>query len=716
MKVKKSIRGKKLSAKNLEYHTFKLFLQRPKKRLNARQIIKVLGVKNSKISVNEALVKLTSSGKIRHVKDEKYQLDRSNLPVSNAPEEVHEGFVDMTRSGAGYIIVESLDEDVYVAPKKMGLAMNGDRVQVTITKKGGRKIEGKITRILEHSSSQFIGNFHLNKNIGFVVPDNGLVPFDIYVNPKDQGEAQDGDKVLVKIVEWPARSGKNPIGSIERTLDPENEHELTMESILINQGFDMHFPPAVEKEARELSRKISDKTIEARRDFRGVPTFTIDPLTAKDFDDALSIQTLENGNLEIGIHIADVTHYVKPGSALDKEALRRSTSVYLVDRVAPMLPEVLSNELCSLRPDEDSLTFSAVFEFNSSKKVVNRWFGKTIIHSIKRFAYEEAQSILDANEGPFLDQLVALNNMAKHLRKIRFKQGSIAFESPEVQFELDDNNHPIAIHTKERKETHMLVEDFMLLANREVATYMAKKEQPEIPFVYRIHDLPDEEKLAEYAFFLRELGFEFKYGSAKEIRSSFARLTKTAREDEVIAFAEPLAVRTMSKAIYTTDNIGHFGLGFSYYAHFTSPIRRYADVLVHRILQQNLHGSYRPKKSELEQQCQHISNQERKAQEAERESIKFKQVEYISDHIGETMEGIISGMIDRGIFITLRESRVDGMVGFDTMDEPFRVEDSRLKAVGVRSKKMLKVGDLVHVRVTQARIDDREVDMEFVEK
>lgn len=464
-----------------------------------------------------------------------------------------------------------------------------------------------------------------------------------------------------------------------------------------------------------MSRKITGDEISRRRDFRSIPTLTIDPRTARDFDDALSFRVLENGRREVGVHIADVTHYVQPGTALDREALRRSTSVYLVDRVAPMLPEVLSNELCSLRPDEDSLTFSAVFEFDMRNRVVSRWFGKSIIHSFRRFNYEEAQSILDKGEGEYYEELNALDAIAKHLRKKRYKEGSIAFETPELEFELDENSHPVAIHKKVRKDTHLLVEDLMLLANREVATFIAKRSEREIPFVYRIHDQPDEEKLGEYSIFLKELGFHFDFQSPAQIRKSFNRLSEAAKKSEVLAFAEPFAVRTMAKAVYSSYNIGHFGLGFQHYTHFTSPIRRYADVLVHRLLEKNLHNEYRTSKEELEAQCKHISNQEKKAQEAERESIKFKQVEFISGHIGETFDGIVSGMIDRGFFVSLIDSGVDGLVQFADLHEPFIITENRMQALSKRSERSFKIGDRVRVRVTATHITDMEVDMELVE-
>ncbi len=708
--------GKKLPSNHLESEILRVFHQKPKKRLNAKQLIKLLGVTNSRNAVDDALNRLRQREKLSRLQNGKYRLLNKSVPGSSQEwMETTEGFVDMTRSGAAYIICDDFEQDIYVPAKRLKQSMHGDKVTVQITKQYRNRLEGQVVDVLEHATDRFIGDFHHNKNFGFVVPDDAMVPFDIYIHPKNQGDAQDGSKVLVKVVDWPDKPGKNPLGQIVRVLDDLDRHEITMESILINQGFDMQFPQGVQVEADALEKSIDRGEIRMRKDFRSIPTFTIDPITAKDFDDALSIRTLKNGNVEVGIHIADVTHYVRPGSAIDQEALRRSTSVYLVDRVAPMLPEVLSNELCSLRPREDSLTFSAVFEFNENHKIVSRWFGKTVIHSDRRFTYEEAQEILDGGESPFGGDLRRLNTLAKSLRKLRFKLGAIAFESPELQFELDENNHPVAIKVKERKDAHLLVEDFMLLANREVAFFMSKKDQPPVPFVYRVHDEPNPEKLADYAAFVGELGFQFHVQSAKEIRRSFNRLHKAARKDEVLAFAEPLAVRTMAKAIYTTDNIGHFGLNFVYYTHFTSPIRRYADVLVHRLLFKNLEGTYRAKKDALEVQCQHISNQERKAQVAERESVKFKQVEYIADYVGQEYFGIISGMIDRGFFVALLDTQIEGLVGFNNLDGSYKVEESRLSANGRRAGDKIKVGDRVKVRITAARIEDREVDMELVE-
>jgi ribonuclease R len=713
---KRSIKGQKLPARKLENGILKLFLREPSKRYNAKQIIKKLEIKNSKTSVEDALAKLFQAGKINLVKDDKYKLSKDFAPDISGPSEVFDGYVDQIRSGAAYIVVEGREgQDIYVPAKRLMHALDGDQVRVQVTRRYGKKIEGEVIKVLKRAIDQFIGDLHQSKSFAFVVPDNQQVDFDIYIHPKDIGIAQDGDKVLVRISEWPDRPGKNPAGKIIKVLDATDTHAVMMDSILINQGFDTLFSNIVIQEAKNLSRKITGDEISRRRDFRSIPTITIDPRTARDFDDALSYRILENGRREVGVHIADVTHYVQPGTALDREALRRSTSVYLVDRVAPMLPEVLSNELCSLRPDEDSLTFSAVFEFDVRNRVVSRWFGKSIIHSSRRFNYEEAQAILDKGKGEYYEELKSLDAIAKHLRKKRYKEGSIAFESPELEFELDENSHPVAIHKKVRKDTHLLVEDLMLLANREVATFIARISEREIPFVYRIHDHPDEEKLAEYSIFLKELGFHFDFQSPAQIRKSFNRLSEAAKKNEVLAFAEPFAVRTMAKAVYSSYNIGHFGLGFQNYTHFTSPIRRYADVLVHRLLEKNLQNEYRTSKEELEAQCKHISNQEKKAQEAERESIKFKQVEFISGHIGETFDGIVSGMIDRGFFVSLIDSGVDGLVQFADLHEPFVITETRMQALSKRSGRSFKIGDRVSVRVTATHITDMEVDMELVE-
>ncbi|NND09374.1 MAG: ribonuclease R [Saprospiraceae bacterium] len=709
------VKGNKLPAKKLEFILAKALERQPKKRLNAKQLIKKLKIKNTRDSVEAVLERLAEKGKIQNVKDDKYRWLRHQSNDVQEPTEAYDGYVDLTRSGAGYIICEGLDQDIYVSAKRLKLAMNGDKVRVQLTSRRGRKPEGKVVKILERSQEKFIGDFQQNKNFAFVIPDDRMTPFDIIVYPKEQGNAKDTDKVMVEIAQWPERVNQSPIGRVTKVLDKTDRHGVMMQSILVNHGFDISFQKVVEQEAAKLSRIISQEEVDRRRDFRETVTLTIDPATAKDFDDALSIDFLDDGHVQVGVHIADVTHYVKPGTQLDKEAYKRATSVYLVDRVAPMLPEILSNELCSLRPNEDSLTFSAVFDFDQNFNIIKRWFGKGIIHSDRRFSYEEAQASIDGSSGDLAKELQALNKLSKILRDRRLNEGSIAFESPEVQFELNELNHPISIFTKERMDTHKLVEDLMLLANREVAMFIKKKEELEIPFVYRIHDQPDEQKLEEYALFLKELGFQFDLQSPRKIKESFNRLSEEARKDEVLAFAEPFAVRTMSKAIYSTENIGHFGLGFDHYSHFTSPIRRYADVLVHRILEKNLNAIARLDKSDLERMCRHISNQERKAQEAERESIKFKQVEYIAERIGQVFIGIVSGMIERGLFISLKETQIDGLIGFDTMSEPFDVAENRMKAIGQHSAQVIKIGQEIKVKIVDVNIDDLEVDMEIAD-
>jgi ribonuclease R len=480
---------------------------------------------------------------------------------------------------------------------------------------------------------------------------------------------------------------------------------------LINTGFNIEFPEDVLAETAKIKDDIASE-VSKRRDFRDITTFTIDPHDAKDFDDALSYRVLENGNTEVGIHIADVTHYILPDTALDKEAYLRSTSVYLVDRVCPMLPEKLSNELCSLRPNEDKLTFSAVFTFNEKNDIVEKWFGKTIIHSDRRFAYEEAQLILEAGEGDFVDELIKLNQIAYHLRKKRFKNGAINFETEEVKFRLDEHGVPIEVYVKERKDTNLLIEDFMLLANKEVATYMAKKDPAaEIPYIYRIHDVPNMDKLENFALFAREMGVKMNLDTPKNIAKSFDDLIKKAEKDENLKILMPIAIRTMAKAEYSSYNIGHYGLAFEYYSHFTSPIRRYSDVLAHRILFENLTKIKRFDKERLEDQCKYISKQERKAADAERESIKYKQVEYMKNHVGEEFDGIVSGMLERGIFVEIKGMMAEGMVPFERMSESFEVESSRLRAKGMRTGKIYKMGDSVRVRILKADMEKKQIEM-----
>jgi len=716
-KKKKSKRSKrKLSARDLKNEVFKLLKRNARKKLNAKQIIRKLKISNSPDAVQHALEGLTEEGKLFSFGDKLYRLDRN---VSSGPKitKEHQGVVDITRSGAGYIIVDGLENDVYVPAKYLKGAMNGDKVTIAVsTARGRRKPEGKVIKVLERASEFFIGTISIGSKYATAIVEAGGREFEVYIELDNLLEAQDGEKAVVKITKWPTRVVKQMFGRVTTVLGAAGSNNIEMNAILINNGFNIDFPEEVIAESEQLNDNLDDAEIARRRDMRGITTFTIDPDTAKDFDDALSVQKLENGEIEIGVHIADVTHYVRPNTALDKEAFRRSTSVYLVDRVCPMLPERLSNELCSLRPNEDKCTFSAVFTFNESYKVTSRWFGKTLIHSDRRFAYEEAQEILEAGEGELHGELLLLNTIAKKLRKKKFKNGAIAFEGEEVKFRLDEDGIPIEAYVKERKDAHLLIEDFMLLANREVATFMVKKSKVEIPYVYRVHDLPDPDRVADFGKFAAELGFKMTLDTPRQIADSFNGLAKAARENDSLRLLEPIAIRTMAKAVYTTENIGHYGLGFENYSHFTSPIRRYADVLAHRLLYKNLEGkTHRENKEDLEARCKHISAQERKAMTAERESIKYKQVEFISQFIGEEMEGHISGMIDRGLFIELDGSKAEGLIGFDKLNDAYDIDESRLKATGRRSKKVYKMGDKVRVRILDTDMTKRQIEMELIE-
>ena len=773
MTKKKKTGGKKLPAQHLQIEILKFLLSHPKKHFSPRQIVDQLRVENNKDSAEHALQQLVQIGSVAEFGADKFGIALDRFTVSEAPQTAYydekdlperktgkrpkevpaagkrpearsqgkerkfiEGRVDMTRTGAAYIVSELLDTDVYVPPKYVNGALHGDTVRVLMfpvppRRKGGqpiRKPEGEIVMVLKRANEFFIGTLRKSRKYALLLPDNPNMPVDIYVPLEACGDARDGDKVVVRITDWQEGKGRVPIGKVTQTLGEVGGNDFEMKKILINQGFELSHSEEAEAEAARIPETISAQEIARRRDFREILTFTIDPEDAKDFDDALSIRNLENGNLEIGVHIADVTHYLKPDSSLDKEAFQRSTSVYLVDRVNPMLPEKLSNNLCSLVPHQDRLTFSAVFTFDPNGKLVGRWFGKTVIHSAKRFSYEEAQTILDGKPDEALQQLTifpeldlalkTMDRLAKQMRKEREKNGAIGFETEEVRFRLDADGAPIEAYVKERKEAHLLIEDFMLLANKEVAHFIdAKAEnQQEIPFIYRVHDLPDMAKVAEFARFAAELGHPMKVDTPKQLAKSFNQLMLAARKNERLKLLEPLAIRTMAKAVYSTNNIGHYGLGYTHYAHFTSPIRRYSDVLAHRLLERNLDGkTYRVDKNKLEEQCKHVSSQEKKAADAERESVKFKQAELMRRHIGEEFDGIISGMIDRGFFVELSGSKAEGLVEFKYLDDAYEVEEGNLRATGRRYKRQFKMGDRVRIRVVAVDLQRRQIEMELAQ-
>lgn len=720
---KKKIKGQKLTARQLQGEVFRLFKRNPKKRYNPKQIARKLKIDNNRDSIEFAVQKLMERAKIVEVGDYKFQLSHDEKPSENATtsggdRRQYEGIVDMTRAGSAFIVCEGLEEDVFIHARKLNGALNGDKVKIEAWfPRGRKKAEGVVTDVITRNTDFFIGTLKRSKKYAFVVPDKENMPVDIYVDLQNINEARDGEKVVVRITEWHEGNDRSPEGIITSVLGKPGSNDIEMKSILINNGFELDFPDEVIEESEDLRSDIPIAEINLRRDMRKVTTFTIDPDTAKDFDDALSLEYMDDESFEIGVHIADVSHYVKAGSALDGEAYKRSTSVYLVDRVLPMLPERLSNELCSLRPNEDKCTFSAVFTFDKNDKLTKSWFGKTVIHSDHRFAYEGAQEVMTSGEGDYAEELKKLNTLAKKLRKKRFKNGSIDFDAEEVKFRLDEEGKPIEAYVKKRIDAHMLIEEFMLLANKGVAKFINEKSKGlEIPFVYRIHDEPDADKVADLAKFAKEMGIILDVSTPEKLAAAYNQLTEEAKTNDAVKLLEPIAIRTMSKAVYSTENIGHYGLGFSFYSHFTSPIRRYSDVLAHRILEQNLGDrTLRVKKEPLEEKCRHISSQERKATAAERESIKYKQVEFIKDHIGEDYEAIVSGIIDRGIFVEIKANKCEGMVGFETMSEPFDVPENRLKATGKRTGKTYKMGDTVWIRVTGADLRRRRIEMSLID-
>ncbi len=714
---------KKLRPQELERKLLKQFFINPKKRFNSKQLIKKLKLINNRDSIDYALSKLAKQDKLIPISEGRYKLNKAykgdfgeGVSKGNSTKKIVTGKVDMTRSGSAYIVSDELKEDVFIAAKNLRGALDGDTVKIIAHLKSGKhKASGNVLEIIERGQAKFIGKLYKYPNEAFVEVNHKGVNFQVDVKLHEVENINQGNAVKLDIISWGRDDTKRLyVGENVIDLGPGTSNDVVMTEILYNNGFAEEFPKIVEDEARQLSMVIDEQALKERKDFRDTFTITIDPETAKDFDDALSYKELENGDFEIGVHIADVTHYLRPGTELDKEAYERSTSVYLVDRVAPMLPEMLSNDLCSLNPKEDKFCFTAAFIFNKDFKIKDRWFGRTIIHSNRRFTYEEAQERILSGEGDFAKEIQFLDKVSKSLRAKRFENGSIAFQSEELRFKLDENGKPLEVYVKESFDAHQLVEDFMLLANKEVALFIDRKSKgKEIPFVYRVHDEPNPEKLADFALFAKAMGLEMKLDTPEQITQSFNNLAEQVKENDPLKILEPLAIRTMAKAEYSSNNIGHYGLRFEHYAHFTSPIRRYADVLVHRILAANLDGIERRDKDKLEANCKHISLQERKAVVAERESIKYKQVEWASSHVGEEFTAYISGMIDRGLFITLENSLVEGMVGFNQLDDSFEVQ-GKLTAKGKRTGQVFKMGDVVKVKITSADLEKRQIELEYI--
>jgi ribonuclease R len=630
----------------------------------------------------------------------------------------YKGVLDVSRSGMGFVVVEQLKTDIRVRPNDFGKALHGDTVRVQATTGGNlnKRLDGKVIEVVERKQIRFSGRMQIMNHTAFFEPASQKPIPDFYIPQENVQSAKDGDRVVVKLVRWD-KDDRRPIGMVETILDARNEGDMAMKEILVDAGFPLQFDQEVLDEADALADAITPAEEKRRRDFRPILTFTIDPVDARDFDDALSYRILDDGITEIGIHIADVSHFVKPGSLLDDEAYRRATSVYLPDRVNPMLPERISNELCSLRPHEDKYTFSAVFQFDQSGKIVHRWIGRTLIHSDHRFTYEDVQQIIETQQGLYATEILHLNKLARQYRQQRFDKGAINFSSSEVRFTLDENGVPIGIQVKESKESHQLIEEFMLMANRAVAEHIGAIEvdgKP-IPFPYRIHDTPNEEKLIPFASFAAKFGYRFDLHNEKEVAASFNRLLADVAGKPEQHVLEQLGIRTMSKAIYTAENIGHYGLGFLHYCHFTSPIRRYPDVIVHRILQQCLDGKPVVEKK-MEVWCRHSSERERAAMEAERAGNKYKQVEYMRPHLGETFDGVISGVAAFGFWVETIEHKCEGLISIQDLGhyDEFTHDESDYALVGLFTKKRFRMGDTVRIRVVGANLDKRQLDYAWI--
>ncbi|MBL7875453.1 MAG: ribonuclease R [Cyclobacteriaceae bacterium] len=707
-KEKKDRKNKK--EKSGMYSALITLLEETGKAYGAQQLVKKLGLK--KKSLIEELYKLLDAlaleGKIEQLSNDYYKITRSSQALT--------GIVDHVNIRFAYVVTgQEGMKDIYVRTSDLGSALHGDTVAVSVSKKkSGDNPEGKVTEIIKRGRNRFVGRIELSRNFGFVVPDFKKIYQDFFIYPENLNGATANDKVLFEVTKW-ADGDKSPEGKVIEILGKTGENEAEIHSIMAEFDLPFRFPENVLKLSETISEDITKEEIKKRKDFREVLTFTIDPEDAKDFDDALSFKKLDNGHYEIGVHIADVTHYVTPGNVLDQDAFDRATSVYLVDRTVPMLPERLSNALCSLRPKEDKLTFAAVFEIDDKAKIHKEWFGRTIIHSDHRFTYEQAQEVIESGTGIFAEELEILNRLHHILRKERFKKGAVNFETTEVKFKLDEKGKPLAVVPKVRKDAHKLIEEFMLLANRAVATYIfkMKKGEEKNTFVYRTHDLPNEEKLADFAQFAKQFGHQMQIESASVSRSLNKLMDEIEGKPEQNVL-QSLAVRSMAKAKYTTDAKGHFGLAFDHYTHFTSPIRRYPDMMVHRLLQHYLDGGKSVSRKDYEDKCVHSSEREKRAADAERASIKYKQVEFMSLAENKVYDGIITGVTDFGVFVEIVETKCEGMVRMaDMKDDFYEFDEKNYRVIGRRRKKIYRLGDEVKVRIKKTDVDRRMIDLNF---
>ena len=632
---------------------------------------------------------------------------------SKSSERVHiTGTVDMTRMGSGFISSDDIEDDVFVSAKNLNTALHGDKVKVSLytTRKGARP-EGEVVEIIERWRTSFVGTVEIMPNFAFLMPENKNMPFDLYIPLSKLNGAKQGQKAVARVTDWNPRS-KNPVAEIINVLGDPGLHSTEMHAILAEFELPYQFTEEVESDAEKIRSEITGEDIKERRDFRNVPTFTVDPADARDFDDALSLQQLENGNWEAGVHIADVTHYVRPGSLTEEEAKQRATSVYLVDRVVPMLPERLSNNICSLNPSEDKLTYSAVFELNDKSEVLNEWFGRTIINSNRRFSYSEAQYVIDTGEGEMKDQILLLHRLAQQLRTKRFAFGAFSFERIEVQFDLDDEGRPLGVRFRDMGTANQMIEEFMLLANRRVAEYVGKKIRGKT-FVYRIHDKPDPEKISNFRQFITRFGYKLT-ADENNLPKAMNRLMEEVSGRSEQNIIETIALRSMAKAVYSTNNIGHYGLAFKYYTHFTSPIRRYPDMMVHRLLTAYLDKENPGSQEKYEKLCDHSSKMERLANDAERASVRYKQVEFMSDKTGQVFDGVISGVTEWGIYVEIIENQCEGMVSVrDLTDDYYEYDEENYCIKGRITGKLYTLGDRVKVEVVKADMQKKQLDYKF---